>query len=231
MAGYGSGAESAEMLEILLDGLPSAQRVALGYADRGTNRLALGLFALDAHCARLLRQSREPMLAQMRLAWWRETLAQAPEARPAGDPLLELLARWAGEEPALVGMVEGWEHLLGAAPLGMADFARFGDGRAGVFAALARLLGMPEAGDHALRAGRRWALADLANHLADGQERQTVLELAAGMAADRIPMPRRLRWLTVLDGLARRSLTRCGAPLLADRMSALVALRLGMIGR
>lgn len=229
MAGYGSASESAEMLEIFVAAMTPAQRVALDHADPEANRLALGLFALDAHCARLVRQSREPMLAQMRLAWWRETLAQAPSARPAGDPLLDLLAHWEGEEAALVAMVEGWEHLLGAAPLGIADFAHFADGRAGAFAAIARLIGMAEEG--ALRAGQRWALADLASHLGDGRERQTVLDMATALDQGRNTLPRRLRWLAVLDGLARRSLARGGAPLLADRMAALVALRVGMIGR
>jgi phytoene synthase len=171
------------------------------------------------------------MLAQMRLAWWRETLARKPSARPAGDPLLELLARWQGEEAALVAIVEGWEHLLGAAPLGHDDFTRFVDGRAGAFAALARLQGAAAADRAAAAAGRRWALADLATHLGDGRERQVVLDLAGTLVQGRIALPRRLRWLAVLDGLARRSLARGGVPLLASRMDALVALRLGIAGR
>jgi hypothetical protein len=44
-------------------------------------------------------------------------------------------------------------------------------------------------------------------------------------------LPRTLRPLTVLTGLARRSLGRGGAPLLDGPRAALLAMRLGIAGR
>lgn len=217
--------------ESLAATLPPPQRIALAYAPGDSRARTFALFAFDAHCARLIRQAREPMLAQMRLAWWREMLEADPSGRPEGDPLLESLSTWRGEEEALAALVVGWEHLLGQPPLSSPDFDGFAAGRAGGFAALARLIGAPQASEVARRAGMRWALADLSCHLGDARERECVLSMAKGLGGDRIVLPRALRPLAVLDGLARRSIGRGGAPLLADRMSALVALRLGMTGR
>jgi len=57
--------------EELLDSLGPLNRLALAYAPQSTRLPLLALLALDMRLAGIVRNSREPMLAQLRLAWWR----------------------------------------------------------------------------------------------------------------------------------------------------------------
>jgi phytoene synthase len=79
-------------------------------------------------------------------------------------------------------------------------------------------------------AARYWALADLAANLSDAGERARVIECARGEPFAS-PGGRALRPLAILGGLGRRALARGGRPLLDGRVSALAALRLGLLGR
>jgi phytoene synthase len=213
----------------LIESLPLPQRLALAYAPRQLRDATLGLFALDAHLANLIRRTNEPMLGQMRLAWWRERLGEPVEARPSGDALLELLGAWREQEKALVALVDGWEHLL-SERLEDEAIAGFAAGRARAFAGLAELVGLTEYQTPASQAGKRWALADLSAHLGQIEERARVRDAARDLGNRRIGLPRALRPLAVLDGLARRSLAS-GAPLANGPLSGLAALRLGIVGR
>jgi phytoene synthase len=161
----------------------------------------------------------------MRLAWWRDTLGSEPSGWPAGETTLEVLRGW--QDPgALVALVDGWEALLGET-FCTAAISAFASGRSAAFAQLARELG------HDVQAAgacaRLWAAGDLAANLSDRAEVSRVIESAAGLSCP--PLPRALRPLTVLAGLARRSLARGGAPLLDGPGALLLAVRLGITGR
>jgi phytoene synthase len=214
------------MDHVLLDELPPAQRLALAYAPGRTKRPTLALLALDARLAKTMQRKGEPVLAQMRFAWWRETLAKAPEQWPRGDEVLALLREWR-DSAALTPLVEGWEMLL-AESLDAAAVAEFAGGRGRAFGQLATELG--EDPRSASACGQIWALGDLAGNIADPAEREAVLE-----AARRLPpcgsLPRALRPLAVLAGLAQRALGRGGTPLLDGPGAALLAMRLGITGR
>lgn len=212
----------------LLEAIPTEQRLALAYARNPDKPLMLALFLLDARLAATVRGGREPVLAQIKLAWWREQLAKDAADRPAGEPLLAMLAPLAAEGAALGRMVDGWEQLLGDSPLPSGALECFADGRGAAFAALARHIGEPAAAPAAERAARGWALADLAAKLGQAEERAAALDLAARQDWARIALPRRLRPLQVLHGLARRE--RGQGPLLAGPGALLVATRIGLSG-
>lgn len=210
----------------LLDSLPAVQRVALAYAPQRSRAAWLGLLALDTRLAQLVRETREPMLGQIRLAWWRERLGGAREKRPKGEPLLALLGE---DSERLVPLVDAWEAMLGEAPLPRDTLADFAEGRARAMAGLAAALGHPAAADDSARVGRSWALADLALRLSHPQERERVAELIAVGDQTAPRLPRQMRPLVVLHGLAFRDLGR-GTD--EAGMGALFAtLRLGIFGR
>jgi len=219
------------MIEDAVSSLPLPQRLALSYAPRASRNAFAGLFALDTRFAGIVRHAREPMLAQMRLAWWRDVLAKPAAEWPTGEPLLALLAEWQGESAALCGLAEGWECLLAEPPFGASEIDGFAMGRAECFAALTRLASMGERADDARRAGRIWALADLAQGLGKPQERESALAMARKEAGTRFRLPRALRPALVLAGLARRAVKRGGGDLLAGPADMLAALRLGIMGR
>ena len=210
----------------LLDELPAAQRLALAYATATTRRPTLALLALDARLGAVLRRRGEPVLAQMRFAWWRDRLGSDPAAWPRGDAVLALLGEWR-DPAALIPLIDGWEVLVGEV-LDSAAIDAFADGRGEAFAALAREVEAPPAA--AQTCGRTWGLADLAANLANPAERASVLAAAAALPP--CPkLPRALRPLAVLGGLAQRALQRGGTPLLDGPAAALLAVRLGIVGR
>jgi 15-cis-phytoene synthase len=200
--------------------------VALGYAPPAARQATAALLAFDQRLATILRQKREPMLAQLRLAWWRDRLREAPDRWPAGDAVLDALREW--RDPAdLVPAVDGWEVLIDDS-LDRAALARFAAGRGAGFAALASQLGHDPA--PAAAAGRVWALADLAANISNPQERADAIAL---VQAEGPPpaLPRSLRPLAVLAGLGWRAAQAGGGDLLAGRSAALAAFRLGLFGR
>jgi phytoene synthase len=208
--------------------LADEARLAIAWTPAAARARMSPLLALDHRLGTILRNKREPLLAQMRLAWWRDRLAEAPESWPRGDLVLDALRLWR-EPGALAGLVDGWEALLGD-HLDEVAISTFADARGRGFAALARELGENGATQQAMVAGRLWALADLAANISDPAERAAVLAHASADAPPP-PLPRALRGLAVLAGLARRSLARGGTPLMAGRGSALAALRIGLVGR
>lgn len=208
--------------------LPTEQRLALIYAPVRSRSLALGLFALDSKFAAVIRRAHEPLLGQVQLAWWRDQLALAPDRRARGEPLLALLEQWQGETASLAALVDAWEEFLGGGTLGQAELARHAEARAQACAALARLLGNSADETEALRAGRNWAIADLAARLGAAPEREAARELAARQDWRPARLSRALRPLAVLHGLARRR--RGTAPLLDGPLSLAIALRLGLFG-
>ena len=205
--------------------------MAVAYTPAPARPAMRALLALDAHLSRLVAGTSEPMVGQIRLAWWREELAKPAGQRAAGSPELAMIGdAWTGEEPALIALVEGWEHLLEAGRLARESVIAFAAGRGTGFAALARLAGVAAAAEDAAGAGRCWALADLAAHTRDEDERALCRTIFQEVDDRGRRLPRVLRGLAVLGGLARRAILR-GEPLLDGRGGALAALRLGLLGR
>ncbi len=154
--------------------------------------------------------AREVLLAQIKLAWWRERLAEEPAARPKGQPLLAALAGWHGSSAPLQALVDGWEAMLDPDEPNPAALA---EARAALGRGLAQQAGRGEAAETAGAALSGWSLA----------------AMGAGQAMPTLSLPRELRALAVLHGLARR---RGGQiPLLDGPLALAAAMRIGMIGR
>ena len=73
------------------------------------------LLQLDMRFADIVRKAREPMIAQIKLAWWRDAFAAEPALRPKGEPLLQALCACGDviSPSALEDLVSAWELLLG----------------------------------------------------------------------------------------------------------------------
>lgn len=167
----------------------------------------------------------EPMLGQMRLAWWRDALGKPMADRPRGDAVLDAIgAHWAGREAALVQMVDGWEVLVTAERIGAQEATGFGEGRGAFFAALASDAA-PEAVLRCAAAGFGWALADAATGVSDESERAALITAGLARSGEGGRLPADLRALAVLEALAMRALRRGGRPLMEGRGASLAALR------
>jgi 15-cis-phytoene synthase len=205
--------------------LPPEAELALAWTPPMVRSALTTVLQLDRRLARIVARTTEPMLGQMRLAWWREALTKPVEDRPRGDVVLDAIGQyWAGREAALAAMVDGWEVLITADRLGPVEAEAFGAGRGAFFAALCENA-TPAQADRAEAAGFRWATADAVASVTNAEERAVLI--AAGLARDnpRTRWPKQLRGLAVLDALAMRALQRGGCALMEGRGASLVALR------
>lgn len=210
------------------ESLPPLQRLALSYAPAATREIWAAFLALDTRLAATVRQAREPMLGQLRLAWWRDRLGEDPARWPQGEPLLALLAPWRDGASALVPLVDGWEHMLGEAPLAAAALSTMADGRAEALATMAARAGAAAASEAAARLARGWALADLAAHLSHPEEKTAAAQLMAAHDWSTTALPRAMRPLIVLHGVARREANTVHN---GGVRALLFAMRLGILGR
>ncbi len=145
--------------------------LALSYAPRGTQAGVKALFSLDAALGQILRTTSEPMVGQMRLAWWREALARLDVTPSPAEPVLESLARDAlplgATGVALSRMADGWEVLLGE--LDGDALTSHAKERGAVLFALAGSVIDADREDPLDAAGRAWALADLSANIGDAK--------------------------------------------------------------
>jgi|GEM_PF-95348 len=206
--------------ETLIETLPPLWRLALAYAPKATKGQWLTLMALDMRLAGVVRSAREPILAQMRLAWWRDRLNDKAANWPKGEPLLAAMHCWNDQHGALIGLVDGWEALLGEAPLAAESLLALADGRAVACAALS-----PHA--EVSRMARGWALADLAAHVSDAQEQLLLADQLAAHDWRASRLPRAMRPLVVLHGIASR---HRGDASKLQGVSVFTLIRLGLLG-
>ena len=216
--------------DALIATLPSIARLALVYAPARAREQTLALFALDARLATLIRRSTEPMLAQLRLAWWREAIAREPEYWPRGEPILATLQSWGTATATAAALVNAWEALTAPSPLGSAALHAFAEGRGEAAAALADVLERPGEREAARQLGRIWAIEDLAMRLGRDDERAAASAIAQGMPTRLPRIGRPLRALRVLAGLSRRRRQAGSEDGAASPAAMIEALRLGLLG-
>ena len=209
------------MDEGLLGTLPLPQRLALSYATKASRPLFLALFALEARLAGIVRGAGEPVIAQMKLAWWRDRFAGDPADWPEGEPLLALLRKTVAEPGELSATVDGWEMLL-AERFSSNHAKGYADGHAALWRA---------ADPAADKMGYDWGLADLSRNLSDEAERWTATELLRERGWHGAKLARSSRPLTVLHALARRAVANDAHDLLQGPGAMLLAMRVGITGR
>lgn len=148
------------------------------YAPASARAGLIALFALDCELAQLVASTTEPMLGEIRLAWWRERLEELDAGKAPAQPLLLALRDHAlpvlrGAE--LAGLEDRWLALIGSDAVPPAHV----EGGGLLFALAARLLAGEEGGDQgAARAlGRAWVLGEPAVRVA------APLRPLAGLAA------------------------------------------------
>jgi phytoene synthase len=182
------------------------RRLALAYIPAAVRPAVAALWRLDVAFAAILATGTQPIISQMRLAWWREALERLDNAPPPAEPVLQALAAHVlpnvtGVE--LAAMEEGWLMLLSDDALTADELHRYAAKRGGlIFVYTARLLGDPDF--PVARAGEAWALADLIRHS------RRVDEVKTPAPAPKTKWPRPLRPLGMLAMLARRDLKNIG---------------------
>ncbi|MFN4221728.1 MULTISPECIES: hypothetical protein [Novosphingobium] len=160
--------------------LDPQHRIALAYAPKSARAAWLALLAFEQRMADTARPGREPIMIQLRLAWWRDRLAEDGTNWPVSEPLLAQLVSWQGRHGALGALIDGWEAMI----VGEDGGTQLCEARVKAHLALADLLGVT-----ALEPVER-----MARDLATGK----------GDVSPGPPVARPMRPLAVLRVLARR---------------------------
>ncbi len=195
------------------DSLDPDRTVALDHVPHARRDAVLALWSLDVALGHVVRTTREPMVGQMRMAWWHERLSALDAGERLAEPVLAALAAHVLHHDvsgaAMAGMIDGWELLLDAPPLRADTLSLYARERGGrLFALSAVLLG----GHASEAAGARWALVDLACH-ANPALANSAREAALALAPDE-NAPKALRILTRIGSARlRRPAADIAAPL------------------
>ena len=197
-------------MNAVLDLDPPA-RLAIAYARSDVRSAFALLLQIDNRFADILRNAREPMIAQIKMAWWREAFASAVEARPKGEPLLQALNE-AGEcipSSALEALASAWEHLLSHELFSQQVIDTHTELRAeAIFKTYAGWMGTV---NDMRPIGRNWALEAL---------RSAFPERVSGYIMPPAPLPkaRALRPLSILTMSVR---TKSGARLILNALTGI----------
>ncbi len=165
-------------------------------ADPAARADVLALYAFDHELVRARRIASTPLLAEIRLTWWREALdemfgGRAVRRHPTAQALAAVVRRGVRREP-LVAMIDGQIEALGIAAFDAESARRWADALEGSLAQLAAaILDASASPADAAAAGRAWGLALLKRaglataQVADPLLRQALAEARA--AARRLP--------------------------------------------
>ncbi|MEL7197177.1 MAG: hypothetical protein AAGL10_02585 [Pseudomonadota bacterium] len=219
------------MIEDTAEPLPDEAKLALAYTQVPLRDPLRVFFELDLRLGRLVSATTEPMLGQMRLAWWRETLVKDEIDWPNGDHVLDgVKEHWQSRASSLLPLVDAWEHLLSDPPLAAEDAIAFANGRRDALTSVFELEAADSAQFGIADAAWHWALADLASKVTLLEEREILIDLARDRALGRLRLPRHAKGIAVIGALGRRALERGGRPLMEGRGASLVAIRAAITG-
>ncbi len=155
-------------------------------ADRARAAMAL---AIDERLAGALRAAREPMIAAIRFAWWRDVLVNDDPSKGQGEPLAAAWRSWQPDDAArqnVDAIIDGWSALADQDASARATADAFACHRGGGLFAL--LTG--DNSSYVQTAGRLWSLWDLAAHVEDEELAQTAMETASAALAIAHPLPK-----------------------------------------
>ncbi len=194
------------------------QRLSLVYL-KAEKRLLLTLFLIfDSRLEDIALKMNEAMIAQIRLAWWRDTLRS--KNKPKGEPLIALIDEVQTYFPnddisnILIAMVDGWEQLIMSDndmdDAAMLEYAQLRGGK--FFKCVASISNSNILVDDYDKLGRIWALSPLFGQETSQGERAKTLALDYIFELELKPLSKKVRALTILAFPAVRYLKNIHNP-------------------
>ena len=127
----------------------------------------IALYALNYELSRAAEVASQPLIGEMRLAWWREAVEEMFEGRPVrhhpvAQALEQAVRRRGLPRAGLEGLIDGRLRELEPWPLGEGEVDAYLDATAGRLMTLASQVLAPGLDTGLHPAGRAWGLAGLA---------------------------------------------------------------------
>jgi phytoene synthase len=174
--------------------------LALTYVPAARREALRALWRLDAALGAVLAGGREPLISQIKLAWWRDSLEKLDHSKPPAEPVLEAVATHVLPSgvsgSALSEMEAGWTTLLSQEPLTPGEIHDYATARGGLLFRYAGLIMGATTTAEMERGGEGWALVDLARH-----SNPADAEAALAAARERFAEAEKLRWPSALRPL------------------------------
>ena len=199
------------LMNLQHDALSPPSRLALAYAKGPVRPFLELLLNLDNRLAAIVGNGKEPLIGQMRMAWWRDVITKTAEQRPQGDPLLARLTALDGTaigdavQAAMLKLVEAWDMLLANAAWTPDVLHAHAHAKAkAIFGGFADIMGV-EVPDAAacIHAGEYWAYSGLLQHCQTAAQYDAVsAALVAQVAPHRLR--RKMRPLAILAFAAQQ---------------------------
>jgi 15-cis-phytoene synthase len=149
------------------DVISPPHRLAIAHAKPELRTFLSLIFEFDSRLKDTAMRATEPLIGQLKLAWWRDAIMAAPDARPAGEPLfaklrgLEAAGQGACAAKAMINLLSAWEYLIVNQDDVMAVAEQFASDRsAGVFGGFLEVSGLSLT-DQVTALGQNWALNDM----------------------------------------------------------------------
>lgn len=182
------------------------RRIVLSYLPATARMRVHALLALDDRLGTIVAVARDPLIGQMRLAWWHDALCALDSAPSPAEPILkgiqaEVLPHGVSGR-SLAQLVDGWEALLAVENDPDRMLTRYAADRGTIlFLAGAALLGVSDS--RLADIGQGWALAEA--YRRTGRGRREALAQLSDLMAHR--WPKELRALSAMALGARLDLT------------------------
>jgi 15-cis-phytoene synthase len=199
------------LMNLQHDALSPPSRLALAYAKGPACPFLELVLTLDNKLAAIVGNGKEPLIGQMRMAWWSDVITKPAEQRPQGEPLLARLtaldATPIGDavQAAMLQLVEAWDMLLANAAWTPDVLHAHAQAKAkAIFGGYAGIMGVGEPDAKACRdAGEYWAYSGLLQHCQTAAQYDAV---SAALVAQAAPhrLRRDMRPLAILAFAARQ---------------------------
>jgi 15-cis-phytoene synthase len=183
-----------------IDNIDPSKTLALTYAKDELRHTLTILLALDRRLGQIAAKSTEPLIGQMRMAWWRDALLKPSDQRPKGEPLFQDLASLGHDiSGGMINIVDAWAGLLAHELWTHGVLAAFANDRsAGIFGTMARSAHVDAHTQHKLLLmGQRWALLDAIQYCKTAEEAQS-MQSRVPPRAPNYRVPRTVRALSML---------------------------------
>lgn len=204
----------------LLDELSPDQRLALAYGPASFRDAMAAILCFDHNLGRAVAMASQPLIGQVRLAWWREQARAISQSADVRDPCLlamkELVQSGRVTNLQMESLVDAWEDLLDDEADPATILSRFGEMRGLAVFGMAAGVARCSDSDVIAPAGRLWALVDFARHAGDRATAERAFAIAAEGVGVARALPRAMRSFAILARFAERDLRRGTSAPVAD---------------